>query len=152
MAKFEQYINRLTMEQQQCSLADLSVDIEDYISGQKATEFRLTVEPIKSKRSDMQNRLFHALCRDFVILAQETAIFEKDLSHWTMPAFKGLFKKLYLEKTDPKSGFTITQGTSQLNVEQFTKFLDQVIKDFLAHGGVIMGKDKAIFDEAMGKK
>jgi hypothetical protein len=152
MAKFEQYINRLTMEQQQGSLADLSVDIEDYISSQKATEFRLTVEPIKSKRSDMQNRLFHALCRDFVILSQETAIFEKDLSHWTMLAFKGLFKKLYLEKTDPKSGLTITQGTSQLNVEQFTKFLDQVIKDFLAHGGVIMEKDKAMFDEAMGNE
>jgi hypothetical protein len=146
MAKFERYISN--------DFADLDIgeEILTWVGKQKATEFRLTVEPIKSKRSDMQNRLFHALCRDFVILSQETAIFEKDLSHWTMPAFKGLFKKLYLEKTDPKSGLTITQGTSQLNVEQFTKFLDQVINDFLAHGGVIMEKDKAIFDEAMGKK
>jgi hypothetical protein len=146
MAKFERYISN--------DFADLDIgeEILTWVGKQKATEFRLTVEPIKSKRSDMQNRLFHALCRDFVILAQETAIFEKDLSHWTMLAFKGLFKKLYLEKTDQKSGLTITQGTSQLNVEQFTKFLDQVIKDFLAHGGVIMEKDKAMFDEAMGKK
>ena len=128
--------------------------IEEWIAGQKQEEFILTVEPIKSKRNNAQNRLIHKICREFVVLAQANAITIEDfstydLSHWTMEHFKGLFTELFLKPVDPKTGITITRTTSQLNTKECAIFLDKVIQEFLRNGGVIMDKDE-VFKEAMG--
>ena len=116
---------------------DLRQEIFDYICEQKQTEFKLTVEPIKSKRSDAQNRLLHVLCRDFVTLAQEKYVFDKDLSHWTMEHYKAIFTNMYLKATDPKTGIEIVKSTSQLDTKQFATFLDKIIKDYLEQGGAL---------------
>lgn len=121
-----------------------------WIKHQKAKSYVLTVEHIKSKRSNAQNRYFYALCRDFVELAQTQAVYGKDLSHWDYACFKGLFSAMYLTVEDPKSGIKIVKGTSQLSVEEFAKFLDKVIRDFVDNGGIIMDKDE-LYTEAMGK-
>ena len=133
-------------------------EIRDYMNKSKKNVFVCTVSLVKSKRNNDQNDLLHKLCREFVVVAQETAIvfneFDSeralDLSNWKMDHFKAMFAKLYLTTTCPTTGVEIIKATSSLTVDQFRKFLNSVVDDFLHNGGVMLKKDKELYKSAMG--
>ena len=64
-----------------------------------------------------------------------------------MEHFKSLFAEMYLRVKDPKSGLTITKGTSDLDVEQCSKYIDKVKLDYLEQGGDLSVKDEMLYKE-----
>jgi len=140
------------------SLQDLE-QIQEYTKQSKKDCFELTVAPVKSARSSLQNNYYHKLCKEFVLLAQERAIVFLDhdphthhsLDHWKWEHFKGFFNKLYLEREDPITGLPVVKGSSDLTVSQCASFLQKIIDTFVANGGVVMKSDN-LYKKAMGIK
>lgn len=130
-------------------------ELTSYMEQSRANDFELVIGEVKSKRSDLQNRLFHVICREFVELAKGSYLVfygdALDLSHWNEDHFKAFLKQLYLTASDPKNEtIKIVKNTSDLTIDQFTKFLEKVLNDFLENGGVLLTRDEDVYRGAMG--
>jgi hypothetical protein len=132
--------------------SDMDYEIIDYISNAKAKDFKLTVEPIKSKRSDAQNRLYWLLVRAITETAQGwgSGDFDGwDAEHDMHPALS----EKYLRVKNEKTGRMMTRSTTSLTVEEFNVYIDKLINVLCnVFGGSFDEKHKELYKVAMGEK
>lgn len=139
--KFIKYINSNT---------DI-FEITDHI--EEGKEYVLTLDLVKSKRSDAQNRFYFGVLLPALVeygKSWGTGIFEQ----WNKDDYHDAMKEKYLRSKSEKTGRIRTRSTTTLSVGEFSQYLETIIGEILItlFNGVILDRDKELYNTAMGIK
>lgn len=145
MKSFTKYITKNHL------VVDLVVEILDYMRSQKDDNFELHIRPIKCKRSTAQNRLYWKVLTLMTEAAQGWG--DGTFDDWCKEDFHEAMSEKYLRSVNERTGRTRTRSTTTLTVDEFTSYLEIVIKILIGtFNGVIMDKDQELYKDALGRK
>jgi len=84
------------------------------------TGFELVLQPLKSKRSQSQNRLYWALLR------QISAVVWIDGKQYSDVVWHEYFARMFIGSSDLPSGGKVAISTTTLSIEEFGNYITQI--------------------------
>lgn len=145
---FHQYIDN----KQAWLSADLIAKIDNYLKITPDEVYELSINGVKSKRSNAQNRLYWgAIIDGFLNIAASLDCPAMKFSDWTAEDFHSVLKEKFLRKYDDKLKRIVTQSTTALSVEEMSKYIDQCIDFLVSKGGVIHERHKELYNQSKGE-
>lgn len=129
--------------------SDATGKIAEYLRQSSKDNFMLTVEPIKSKRSTAQNRLYWLLLGLIVEASQKVGGSEFD--GWNSQDFHEGLSEKYLRGINPRTKKMRTRSTTSLTIEEFNVYLETVLVKILVQTfqGTFDSKDNQVYLDAM---
>lgn len=126
----------------------IGIEIRNYICNSKNKDFMLSLTPVKSKRSIAQNKLYWKVLR----LIKESAMGYGDgtFDSWSAEDFHEALSEKYLRDTNSNTGRVRTRSTSSLKIDEFSTYLDTIIKDILIATFNGSFSDERLYKDAMG--
>jgi hypothetical protein len=127
--------------------------VKGWLSRQEHQTFIVKVDPVKSKRSDAQNRFYWGVLLP-ALVEYGSSYGAGQFEEWNSEDYHEVLKEKYLRGQSEKTGRIITRSTTSLNIKEFSEYLEKIIDHILVKtfNGVIMDRDKEIYREAMGLK
>lgn len=112
-------------------------------------EVHIIIKKAIQKRTNQQSRYFYGvIIVAFKELAQEQAVFGKDLQCWGLKHWKAFLQTMFLSvEVDGLPVPTLLRGTSDLTVAEFSEFIDDCRRLFLDEGGQLMRMDEQLYNE-----
>ena len=129
--------------------AELVSKINTYLQVATDTVFELSICGVKSKRSSAQNRFYYGVVLPALVEAGKADTrFEK----WQDTHWHACMKEAFLRGKDEVTGRIVTRSTTELTVEEMTKYMDTIIDTVLIKtlNGCIMEKHKELYQESKG--
>lgn len=141
--KFERYLTK-------DFYPDLADSLYDWIKEQKATDFILTVEPVKSKRSHAQRKfLWGVLYPSFMEHAPNLDRKEMVYSEWSKDDWHATLTEKFLRVFNEKTKREQTRSTESLTLEEYSKYIEDCINTLVKLGGIVPDSEEYLIAQGL---
>lgn len=122
--------------------------IETFFKLSDSNLFELTIKPIKSKRSSAQNRFYWSAIMSSLIKASAGTNYAK----YTAETWHEVLKEAFLRHRHPVSNRWYTRSTTDLSVDEFSQYLEDIINLVLIEklNGYLEDSHMPLYKESRG--